>query len=178
MPVPFTIPARQTGRADFPHPAFRLASYADSRTRAHWPLEPYHAQRAEHPFLRELAGTLRRYLVSPSQKVPHAIIDLSIHRPVRLRGSPTVEVCSPASQFPIQPLADFFPWSHVARDQQVAHFLLDPGHALHRRTVSDVLPSRSHTIVRPEGIAQKIKVFPTGIAETRLLFVQGQLQSL
>src|SRR5260370_22123342 len=31
--APFPIPAHQTGRADFPHPAFRLASPLDSRTR-------------------------------------------------------------------------------------------------------------------------------------------------
>src|SRR5258708_4021451 len=64
-PVLFPIPARQTGRANFPHPAFRLASCAGSRTRPHGSLEPYNAQGAEHPFLGELAGTLRRYLVTP-----------------------------------------------------------------------------------------------------------------
>jgi hypothetical protein len=31
--APFPIPAHQTGRADLPHPAFRLASPLDSRTR-------------------------------------------------------------------------------------------------------------------------------------------------
>ncbi len=32
--APFPIPAHQTGRADFPHPAFRLASSQRCRRRA------------------------------------------------------------------------------------------------------------------------------------------------
>src|SRR5258708_32542480 len=109
--VPFPKPDRQTGGADFSHPDFRLASCADSRTRPHRPLEPYNAQGAEHPFLWELAGTLRRYLVAPSQKVPHAIIDMGIHCPIRPLLSPIAEVSTPASHILLQLLADFFPCS-------------------------------------------------------------------
>src|SRR5215207_1372319 len=32
--APFPVPAHQTGRADFPHPAFRLASPRGTRRRA------------------------------------------------------------------------------------------------------------------------------------------------
>src|SRR5437870_2435234 len=75
--------------------AFALAQ--DSQTHAHRPLETNNAQRAEHPFLGELAGAERRHLVTPPQKVPHTVIDILVNRPVRLRGSTASEVCSPAS---------------------------------------------------------------------------------
>src|SRR5450759_4662707 len=103
--------------------------------------------RTEHPFLRELAGALRRHLVTPPQKVPHFVIDMLVNRPVRLARGTAAEVCSPAFQYLIQPLAHLFPWLHVARHQQLSHFRLDPGHALLRRTVPDILPPRSRTVV-------------------------------
>jgi len=37
----------------------------------------------EHPFLRELAGALRRHLVTPPQKVPHFVIDHARQPPGR-----------------------------------------------------------------------------------------------
>ena len=39
MSDPFPLPAHQTGRADFPHPAFRQASLPGPR-RHHWPPSP------------------------------------------------------------------------------------------------------------------------------------------
>src|SRR5260370_23401921 len=92
-----------------------------------------------------------------------------VDRPISLRGAPAIEVCSPALQLLIQPFAHYRPWAHIARLQQVSHFLLDLGHALLRRTVSDILPVRPHTLVRPDSLSPKIETPPTTIPYTPLL---------
>ena len=49
MSDPFPLPAHQTGRADFPHPAFRLASPRHCRRRANvQPAKPEHAKVPEY----------------------------------------------------------------------------------------------------------------------------------
>ncbi len=98
-----TCPFRASG--------FPTGFIVDSRTRAHRPLQAHYAQRAEHPFLRELAGALRRHLVAPPQKVPHFVIDILVDCPISLRRAPAAEVGSPALQLLIQPLAHFRPRS-------------------------------------------------------------------
>src|SRR5579862_3404740 len=114
----------------------------------------------------------------PPQKVPHCIVDIFVNRLVGLAPRSLAKVGSPASQDLIQPLAYLFPWSYVARRQMVSHFRLDPAHALVRRTVSDVLPARPHTVVRPECIPQKIESLSARVPDTRLLLVESQSQSL
>src|SRR5208283_1721096 len=86
---------------------FPTGFIVDSQTRAHRPLQANHAQGAEHPFLGELAGALRRHLVSPSQKVPHGVIDILVDRPVGFCGAPAAEVSSPTLQLLIQSFAHF-----------------------------------------------------------------------
>jgi hypothetical protein len=92
-------------------------------------------------------------------------------RPISLRRARAAEVCSPALQLLIQPLTHFRPRFYIARHQQVSHVLLDPGHALLRRTVPDILLIRPHTVVRPECVSQKFESLPTRVPDTRLLLV-------
>src|SRR5258706_5887943 len=110
--------------------------------------------------------------------MPHLVIYMLINRPVGLGRSSATEVCSPASQDLVQPSAHVSPRPYVTRHQKVAHLLLDPSHALFRRTVADIPLPRSQTVVRPECIPQKIESLHTGVPNTRLLFVHGQLQPL
>ena len=75
--TPFPFPAHQTGRANFPHPAFRLASSRGTRRGAKMnPAQPKHAEIPEHGPSREPRGAARRHLVTPDQKMPHALIDV------------------------------------------------------------------------------------------------------
>src|SRR6266702_7477270 len=82
----------------------------------------------------------------------------------------------PALQLLIQLLTNLFPRCSVPPLQQFAHFLLDPAHALVRRTVSDVLPPVPRIDVRSECISQKIESLLPGIPYARLLFVECQIQ--
>jgi hypothetical protein len=77
--APFLIPAHQTGRAELPASGFPAGLLADSQTQTLRPLQPAYAQGAEHPFLGELAGAVPRHIGTPPQKVPHLVIDLSLH---------------------------------------------------------------------------------------------------
>ena len=75
--TPFPFPAHQTGRANFPHPALRLASSRGTRRGAQMnPAQPKHAEIPEHGPSREPRGAARRHLVTPDQKMPHALIDV------------------------------------------------------------------------------------------------------
>src|SRR5450759_1048021 len=175
---PVSHPRSSNRTCPFQSSGFPTGFIVDSQTHAHRPLESHHPHGTEHPFLRELAGALRRHLVTPPQKVPHCVIDMLVNRPVSLARRTTAEVCSPAFQYLIQPLTHLFPWLHVARHQQLSHFRLDPGHALLRRTVPEILPPRSRTVVRSECVSQKIESLLTGVPDTRLLLVESQLQPL
>src|ERR1035438_9742990 len=151
---------------------FPTGFIVNSQTRVHRPLQAKHTKRAEHPFLGELAGALRGHLVTPSQKVPYRVVDISVNRPVSLAPSAPAKVCSPAVQNLIQPLTHLFPGGYVTRHQMVSHFRFDLAHTLVRRTVSDILPTRPPAVVRPECISQKIELLPTCVPDTRLLLVE------
>ena len=71
--APFPIPARQTGRADFPHPAFMPASSRGCRRRPSNMdvAEPGHPQLAVHPLAGEPAGaSLHRHYPASSLLSP------------------------------------------------------------------------------------------------------------
>ena len=57
---PVSQPRSSNRTCGFPASGFPTGFVADSRTHAHWPLQTDHAQRAKHPFLRELAGACQR----------------------------------------------------------------------------------------------------------------------
>ncbi len=87
--APFPFAARQTGRADIPHPAFRLASSQGTRRRAEMdPAQPRHAELPEHGPIGEPRDAARRDLVTPDQKMPHALIDVVVDRSIGRSRTP------------------------------------------------------------------------------------------
>ena len=88
------------------------------------------------PFRRELAGAWRGHLVPPSQEMPYPVIYVFVNRPIRLAFAPAGEVLPPALQLLVQLWADLLPRCAIPAIQQFSHLLLDPVHALVRRTVS------------------------------------------
>src|SRR5260221_8114764 len=77
--APFPVPAHQTGRADFPHPAFRLASPEGPRRRP--PALASKASNGQLP-VDALSGELVRatplHFVSVTEEVPCPVIDMLI----------------------------------------------------------------------------------------------------
>src|ERR1035438_1262607 len=108
--------------------------------------------------------------------MPYTFLHMFIEHLVCLRWAPQSEVCFPAPQFLIQPVAHFLPWSHIAGRQMLCHFLPDPLHALLRRATADVLSPRSPAEVRSEGVTQKVESLLTRVANARLPFVESQSQ--
>src|SRR6266403_4094644 len=94
--APFPVPAHQTGRAHFGHPAFRLAS---SQTHVRAVLGPWSRRTPNEPYTRSPGNwrALRRHLVPPSQEISHTIIHVLIDCLIRSACAPAVEVL-PASQ--------------------------------------------------------------------------------
>ena len=87
------LPAHQTGRAGFPHPAFRLASSHGTRRRANMDTpEVEHPQRAEDRFAVEAVGAARRHVMTPHQKVTHAFVDVIVDRAVCGHSGAVAEV--------------------------------------------------------------------------------------
>ncbi len=78
--APFPFPAHQTGRADFPHPAFRPDSSQSNRRRylAPTPKTP-HSQFVVDMVLRESAHTASLRLVSSAQEAHLMIVDVPIN---------------------------------------------------------------------------------------------------
>ena len=108
--TPFPFPAHQTGRANFPHPAFRLASSRGTRRGAKMnPAQPKHAEIPEHGPSREPRGAARRHLVTPDQKMPHALIDVIVDRSIGRQARPVAEVVRPAAQHAVQLVAHLGP---------------------------------------------------------------------
>ncbi len=104
--TPFPFPAHQAGRANFPHPAFRLASSRGTRRGAKMnPAQPKHAEIPEHGPSREPRGAARRHLVTPDQRMPHALIDVIVDRSIGRQARPVAEVVRPAAQHAVQLVA-------------------------------------------------------------------------
>src|ERR1017187_4220938 len=157
-------------KPDMPISGIRLSDWLHPRLTSARPVV-LGAQGPIHPFRRELAGALRGHLVPPSQGIPHTIVNVFIDRPIRLTRAPDAEVLRPALQLPIQLLTDVRPGCHVPAIQQFSHLLLDPAHALLRRTVFDIPAAAARTDVRSECISQKIESLLPGIPNARLLCV-------
>src|SRR5262245_65073359 len=78
--APFPIPAHQTGRADFPHPAFRLASLQSTRQQSQVEApELEYAERTKHRFAGEAVGAVRGHLVTSDQKASDPLVDVVVN---------------------------------------------------------------------------------------------------
>ncbi len=88
--APFPVPARQTGRAVFPHPAFRPASAVSCRGRPPQlhPAQAHYAPLAKHNLVGISTPASRLHLVPPPQKSSHPLVDIVVHRAVGLRARP------------------------------------------------------------------------------------------
>src|SRR3954464_8025048 len=93
---PFPIPAHQTGRADCPHPAFRLASPQSCRRRANMDMaEPKNTQLAIDHVIRISAGAPALHSMAPRQEIPYALVDVIVDGSIGQQPGPVTEVRRP-----------------------------------------------------------------------------------
>ncbi len=87
--TPFPLPAHQTGRADFPHPASRPASPQSTRRWAKMdPTSSDHTELPERDRIGETLGASRRHLVAPDQEMTYSLVRSSSLIPDNQFGSP------------------------------------------------------------------------------------------
>ena len=102
MRIPFPFPAHQTGRADFPHPAFRLDSLQGSRRRSNvHASKPQNAEFPENNVTRKFPRPAPLHFVPSSEEVSHAIINMIVDGPIRLQPRAIAEVGRPTDQKPV-----------------------------------------------------------------------------
>ena len=168
--TPFPFPAHQTGRANFPHPAFRLASSRGTRRGAKMnPAQPKHAEIPEHGPSREPRGAARRHLVTPDQKMPHALIDVIVDRSIGRQARPVAEVVRPAAQHAVQLVAHLGPGCLVAGPQEPSDFQLEPSHALPGRARPQIPVAILAKALRAEAIAQEVDAVQLSLRPSRTL---------
>ena len=128
--TPFPLPAHQTGRADFPHPASRPASPQSTRRGAKMdPTQSDHTEFPEHDPIGETPGAARRHLVAPDQEMTNSLVDRVVDGPVSRHSRPMVEVVRPAAQHAVQLIAHLGPGGMVAGTEHPADLRLEPGNA-------------------------------------------------
>src|SRR5216683_171 len=97
--APFPIPAHQTGRADFRHPAFRLASpQGTRRDRSGQPLEAQNAEFSMNYIECESAIAAPLHLVPSREEPAHTFKDVLVDATVCLTPRAVAKVVGPASQ--------------------------------------------------------------------------------
>ena len=112
--TPFPLPAHQTGRADFPHPAFRSASWLSTWI---WSPSASDASRRVRRRLcpgKKLARASSVGLGSLGEEHANALADVAINRRVGGPECAMTEIRRPAVQHSVQPLADFWPCAFLA----------------------------------------------------------------
>jgi hypothetical protein len=97
-------------KPDVPISGIRLSDWLHRRTRGHGPLQASNTQRAEHPFLGELAGALRGDRMPPSQKMPYAVIDILVHCPISLGPRAIAKVVALAASSRVTPCQNNSLW--------------------------------------------------------------------
>ena len=97
--APFPIPAHQTGRADFRHPAFRLASPQGIRwDRSGQALEAQNAEFSMNYIECESAIAAPLHLVPSREEPARTFKDVLVDAPVCLAPRAVAKVVGPASQ--------------------------------------------------------------------------------
>jgi hypothetical protein len=97
--APFPIPAHQTGRADFRHPAFRLASPRDTRRgRSGQALEAQNAEFSMNYIECKSTIAVPLHLVPSREEPAHSFKDVLVDATVCLAPRAVAEVVGPASQ--------------------------------------------------------------------------------
>src|SRR5665647_257049 len=139
--------------------------------------QPQYPEFTKHRSIRETAGAARRHLVTPSQEVNNALIDVVISRPIRRQSSPVTEVARPAPQQGVQSIPHHRPGTDIAGVQDGSHLLLQTGEALPGWTRTQIPVAVLTKAMRPKGIAQKVKMLLSGPSDAGLSLVQGQTQT-
>jgi hypothetical protein len=114
--APFPIPAHQTGRADFRHPAFRLASPRGTR-RGHsgQALEAQNAKFSMNDIECKSAIAAPLHLVPSREEPAQTFKDVLVDATVCFAPRAVAKVVGPASQRPVQLVTYFRPWIDIAR---------------------------------------------------------------
>ena len=127
--TPFPIPAHQTGRAGFRHPAFRLASPRGTRRFPDMHVsQTQNAEFTKHHVVAEGSCAAPRHFVSPHEEVANAVGDVSVDRPIRLQPCAIAKVTRPTSQHAVELIAHLRPRTHVA-----GHLFFAPSASTMRR---------------------------------------------
>src|SRR6201994_4756672 len=108
--APFPVPAHQTGHADFPHPAFRLASPQGPRRRP--TALASKASDGQFPvdmFPGELVRSTPLHFVSLTEEMPRSVTDMLIDGLVCRREGAVGEVGRPTAQNAVHPCSHFVP---------------------------------------------------------------------
>src|SRR5258708_13071864 len=122
---PVSHPRSSNRTCGFPASGFPTGFTVDSRTRPQLYLtELENTHFTENNIIRETRGAARRHLVTPPQEMPHAIRNIMIDRPIRLRPSAVAEVCRPASQNLVQPIAHLSPRPRIPSPHNPSHLSL------------------------------------------------------
>src|SRR6266481_5666549 len=156
--APSPIPAHQTGRADFRHPAFRPASpQSTRRDRSGQALETQNAEFSMNDIECESAITAPLHLVPSREEPAHTFKDVLVDTTVCLAPRAVAKVVGPASQRPVQLATYFRPWIDIARHQKIADPCLEPLHTLIGRARTQIpipvrlKPMRAERVSRPAG---------------------------
>jgi len=120
-----------TGRADFRHPAFRLASPQGTRRDCSGQaLEAQNAEFSMNYIECESAIAAPLHLVPSREEPAHAFKDVLVDATVCLAPRAVAKLVGPASQWPFQLITYFRPWIDIARHQKIADPCLEPLHTL------------------------------------------------
>jgi hypothetical protein len=106
--------------------------------------------------------------------MPNPIVDVTIHGGVRPGHGPVGEIALPPTQLRVQVGTNLFPWSGVVRTQQLINARSQTFEALLRRSHGKELFSGLPPVLWTESVSQKVEVLRAGVADARLLLVQGQ----
>src|ERR1700757_3630132 len=161
-PVPH--PAHQTGRADFPHPAFGqglLNGYSHTVAHEQLPLRSLklvESQLLVQVLVGEAVPPLARYLELRAQPLTHPIASVAVDVPVGLAHRPDAEVVGPAAKFAVDPTNQLFDVQPgFPSFRQLTNRSTEAVDLLPRGTRSQVGLARSTVVVPTEGVTQKVK---------------------
>ena len=156
--APFLFPAHQTGRAEFPHPAFRPTSSQGTRRRSSG--QAFQTQQSAFSIdnvTGKAAGTAPCHLMSSHEEVAHPLIDVAIDTPVHPTIRSIREVTRPAEQRPVQRVAHFRPWIVIAENQKVANLRLEPLHTFLRWARAQIPLAVRPKVMGVKRVAEKVE---------------------
>lgn len=136
--------------------------------------QPHNAKVPKDLFSGKTPGASRWHLVSPSQEVANPMIDKLINRPIGHQSGPIAEVVSPAVEYPIQPDGYLRPRALIATTKHFANAPLQTLDTALRWFGGQVPMTVFAVPLRSKGVAQKIKMLPTGISDTGLGLVESK----